>query len=76
MMKFFKTNTAIKIFSLLAAILVWVYVVQVENPEFETSIRSIPIVFENEHVLTCLLYTSHISQAAGLKKRVALRGAI
>ena len=52
MMKFFKTNTAIKIFSLLAAILVWVYVVQVENPEFETTIRSIPIVFENEHVLT------------------------
>lgn len=51
MKKFFQTNTAIKLFSLLAAILMWLYVVQVENPTFESTLHGIPILLENEAVL-------------------------
>jgi len=35
-------------------VVVWLYVVQIENPEFETSVNSIPVTFENEQILGSL----------------------
>ncbi len=48
MINFFKKNGALKLFSVLLAILMWIYVVQIENPQFEISIQGVPVRLVNE----------------------------
>ncbi len=48
MINFFKKNGALKLFSVLLAILMWIYVVQIENPQFEISIHGVPVRLTNE----------------------------
>lgn len=51
MINFFKHNAILKLFSILFAILMWVYVVQIENPQFEISVQGIPVRLLNESQL-------------------------
>lgn len=46
-----KSNLITMIISLLAAILLWVYVVTIVNPEGDTTITGIPVSFSGEEVL-------------------------
>lgn len=51
MIKFFKKNGMLKLFSVLLAILLWLYVVQIENPQFEVSMHKVPVQLANEKLL-------------------------
>ena len=51
MTDFLKRNTAMKLFSVLLAVLMWIYVVQIENPLFEVNIQNIPIQLQNSDQL-------------------------
>ncbi len=48
MIKFFKKNGALKLFSVLLAVLMWIYVVQIENPQFEVTVPGVSIRLVNE----------------------------
>ncbi len=48
MINFFKKNGPLKLFSVLLAVLMWIYVVQIENPLFEISIQGVPVHLVNE----------------------------
>ncbi|MBE7027785.1 MAG: hypothetical protein E7407_01950 [Ruminococcaceae bacterium] len=47
-MKFFKTDGFLKILSVIIAIALWFYVVQVHNPDMEKTFRNIPVVFSQK----------------------------
>lgn len=46
-----KRDSTLKIISVLAAILIWIYVVDVQNPEIEITYRSVPVSFVNRESL-------------------------
>jgi len=46
--KFFKTDGFLKILSVIIAIALWFYVVQVHNPDMEKTFRNIPVVFSQK----------------------------
>ncbi|MBE7043419.1 MAG: hypothetical protein E7399_08050 [Ruminococcaceae bacterium] len=48
MTKFLKGNGMLKLFSVLVAILLWLYVVQIENPQFEVSVQGVAVRLMNE----------------------------
>lgn len=51
MKKFFKTDLALKIASVVIAIVMWFYVVQVQSPEIETTITEVPVSFTQKEAL-------------------------
>lgn len=51
MTEFFKRNGMLKLFSVLLAVLLWLYVVQIENPQFEVSMHKVPVQLQNEKLL-------------------------
>ncbi len=51
MREFLRSNLFIKILSVVAAVLMWLYVVQYENPMFQVAISDIPVKYENESAL-------------------------
>ena len=48
MINFLKHNAMLKLFSILLAVLMWIYVVQIENPQFEITIQGVPVQLLNE----------------------------
>ena len=52
MKKLLESKHFLKVISVVIAFLLWLYVIQVENPTFHVSIRGIPVRFENENILT------------------------
>jgi len=46
-----KRDSTLKIFSVVAAILIWLYVVDVQNPEIELTYRGIPVSFINSNYI-------------------------
>lgn len=51
MINFLKNNTMLKLFSILLAVLMWIYVVQIENPQFEITVQGISVRLLNESQL-------------------------
>ncbi len=51
MKKKIKGDLALQIFSVVIAISLWFYVVQVENPDMDRTIRNVPVVFSQEESL-------------------------
>ncbi|HHV18982.1 MAG TPA: hypothetical protein GXZ27_09040 [Thermoanaerobacterales bacterium] len=47
MRKFFASNTAIKILSIIAAVVMWLYVMNEQNPQITTMIRDVPVKLLN-----------------------------
>ncbi len=66
---FLKKNGALKLFSVLIAILMWIYVVQIENPQFEVSVQNVPIRLVNELQLESkgLVIVEQSSQSTNLR---------
>lgn len=52
MKKLLESKHFLKVISVVIAFLLWLYVIQVENPTFYVSISGIPVRFENENILT------------------------
>ncbi|MDO5027242.1 MAG: CdaR family protein [Tissierellia bacterium] len=50
-MKSIKNNWKLKLLSVLGAIILWSFVISIENPTVSLDIRDIPITFENENKL-------------------------
>lgn len=50
-MKFLKGDNMLKILSLVIAIALWIYVVQVQNPEREKTFKNVPVVFTQKTLL-------------------------
>ena len=48
MNNFLKKNGVLKLFSVLIAVLMWIYVVQIENPPFEVTVQNVPVRLVNE----------------------------
>ena len=48
----FTKNIAIKIISILFALMLWGYVLTIENPEYSKIVRDVPILMTNESTLT------------------------
>lgn len=47
MVRFFSSDLAIKIFSVLAAVLMWMYVMNEQNPQVTYVVRDVPVKLEN-----------------------------
>lgn len=69
MKEFIKSNHFFKIVSVVVAALLWLYVVQFENPEFYISMSDIPVRIENESYLTQnnLILTAQNSDTVSLR---------
>lgn len=50
-MKIFKNDNMLKLISLIVAIGLWIYVVQVQNPEREKTFKNVPVVFTQKSAL-------------------------
>ena len=48
--KFFEKDSVLKIVSFLAAILVWLYVIYIEDPEINITIDDIPIHYKTSEL--------------------------
>ncbi|MBE7030577.1 MAG: hypothetical protein E7409_04010 [Ruminococcaceae bacterium] len=46
-MKFYQTNWFLRISAVVIAVILWIYVVYVENPSYETWVRGIPVTYTN-----------------------------
>ncbi len=51
MKKQIKSDLALKVFSVIIAIVLWIYVVQVENPDIDRTVKDVPVVFTQKGVL-------------------------
>ncbi|MBE7036004.1 MAG: hypothetical protein E7403_01770 [Ruminococcaceae bacterium] len=51
MKKRLKSDSALKIFSVIIAICLWFYVVQVQSPDINRKIKGVPVVFTQKNVL-------------------------
>ena len=51
MKNFLKGDAALKIFSVVIAISLWFYVVQVENPDMDKVVKNVPVVFSNQDAM-------------------------
>ncbi len=47
MRKFFATDTAVKILSIIVAIVMWLYVMNEQNPQITTMVREVPVKLQN-----------------------------
>lgn len=47
MRKLFATNTAVKVLSIIAAIVMWLYVMNEQNPQMTTVVRDVPVKLQN-----------------------------
>ncbi len=50
-MKLIKNNWKLKLLSLLGAIVLWSFVISIENPTVSLDVRDVPVTFENENKL-------------------------
>ncbi|MBE7021930.1 MAG: hypothetical protein E7414_01765 [Ruminococcaceae bacterium] len=51
MKKTIKSDAALKVFSVIIAVSLWLYVVQVESPDIERTIKGVPVVFTQKDTL-------------------------
>ena len=51
MKKQLKSDSALKVLSLVIAIALWFYVVQVESPDINRTIKDVPVVFTQKSLL-------------------------
>lgn len=69
MKKTIESRHFLKIVSVVIAVILWIYVVRVENPSFRVSVSDIPVRFDNENILTerSLVVTSRSEETVTIK---------
>lgn len=76
MRRFWQSDTALKIFSIICAIALWCYVIAAQNPEIEVKVKNIPIQIDaaSEETLYRATGLSVLKPSGGMKTALTVKG--
>lgn len=76
MRRFWQSDTALKIFSIICAVALWFYVIAAQNPEIEVKVKNIPVQVDSasEEALYRATGLSVVKPSNGLKTSLTVKG--